>query len=227
METITAFLESLAKTMPLPLFSFIGSIIDEIVAPIPSPLIPSTMGLLAFEQGQPFSYLFLLALTGTIGKTLASLLTYWVADKLEDLLSTSKIGKLLGLDHEEIEKYGHYFNGSSRDEIIMIILRALPFIPTLPVSVLAGLIKLNLTTYIASTFIGIYLRFMILLVIFYSGSQKYQGLLNVMDATETIIIITAGMTVAGWLFFYLRKRWDRIMAVVVKEKPVEEVIEEE
>jgi len=47
--------------------------------------------------------LFVIALTGTLGKTLATLLTYWVADKLEDFLTHSKIGKILGVDKEEIE----------------------------------------------------------------------------------------------------------------------------
>lgn len=226
-ESFTSFLESLAHRIPLPLFAFIGSIIDEIIAIVPSPLVPTTLGVLASEQNRVFTYLFLLALTGTIGKTLATLITYWVADKIEDLLATSKIGKVLGLDHEEIEKYGHYFNGSSRDEIIMIVLRALPFIPTLPVSVIAGLIKLNIATYIFSTFVGTYFRFMFYLIIFYGGSQKYQGLMEVLDTTDTIITLTIGMTVFGWLFLFLRKRWDKIMAVFIKDKPVKEVIDEE
>ncbi len=155
--------------------------------------------------------MFVIALTGTLGKTLATLLTYWVADKLEDFLTHSKIGKILGVDKEEIEKYGRYLDGTGKDEIIMIVLRALPFVPTLPVSVIAGLIKLDIWTYIFSTFIGTYIRFMFYLVLAYEGVKKYSGLLDKFDTVDTVINITIAATIMGWLFLFLRKKWDRVM----------------
>lgn len=211
MESITSFLESLAHQLPLPAFAFVGSIIDEVIAIVPSPFVPLTVGSLVFSQGKPFGFLFLVALTGTIGKTLATLLTYWVADKLEDYLTTSRLGKILGVDKKEIEKYGRYLNGTKRDELIMVVLRTLPFVPTLPVSVIAGLIKLDIVSYTVTTFIGTYLRFMFYLIVAYEGVRKYQGLIETLDATTTIFEITIVLTFMGWLFLFLRKKWDRIM----------------
>ncbi len=216
-ENITSYLESLAHQIPLPAFAFIGSIIDEVIAILPSPFVPLTVGSLSFNQGKPFAFLLIVALTGTLGKTLATLLTYWIADKVEDALSHSKLGQILGVDEQEIEKYGKYLNGTSRDEIIMVILRTLPFIPTLPVSVIAGLIKFNLVSYIVTTFIGTYLRFMFYLVIAYEGVRKYEGLLETLDTTNLIMEITIVLTVLGWLFLLFRKNWDRIVGLFVKE----------
>lgn len=211
-DSLLAYLESLAEQIPLPIFALIGSVIDELMAIfVPSPFVPLTAGSMAASQNQAFGVLFLIALTGTIGKTIATLLTYWVADKAEDWLTTSKLGKIIGVDKNEVERYGRYFNGTHRDEVIMIVLRALPFIPTLPVSVLAGLIKLNLVTFMVTTFIGTYLRFMIYLVVAYEGVKKYQGLLDTLDSTTTILEITIVLAVAGWGFFFLRKRWDKIL----------------
>lgn len=218
METITDFLKNLAQQLPLTVFAFIGSIIDEIIAIVPSPFVPLTVGSLALTRGHGFWFIFVVALTGTIGKTAATLITYWIADKAEDYLTHSRLGKILGVDENEIEKYGKFFNGSSKDEIIMVILRTLPFIPTLPVSVIAGLIKLNIWSFIWTTFVGTYFRFVFYLVVAYEGTRKYQGLLETIDATSMIFEITIVLTFLGWLFLFLRKRWDKIVRVFVKKK---------
>jgi len=218
MDALTNYLETLAHQVPLPLFAFIGSIIDEIIAIVPSPFVPLTSGSLIFSQGQGYMLMLLVALTGTIGKTVATLLTYYVSDKLEDYLTTSKLGKILGVDKHEIEKYGSYFDGTKRDEVIMVVLRALPFIPTLPVSVIAGLIKLNLWSFIITTFIGTYIRFMFYLIVAYEGVKKYEGLLDTLDATTTVFEITIVLTFCGWLFLFMRKRWDKIFGYFFKSK---------
>lgn len=210
-DQLIIYLEQLAQEIPLTIFAFVGSIIDEVIAIVPSPFVPITAGTLAFEQNQALGFLFIIALTGTLGKTLATLLTYWVADKLEDVLTHSKLGKILGVDEAEIEKYGRYLDGTGKDKIIMIILRALPFVPTLPVSVIAGLIKLDIWTYIFSTFIGTYIRFMFYLVLAYEGVKKYSGLLDKFDTVDTVINITIATIIMGGLFLFLRQKWDKVM----------------
>lgn len=217
-DSFIVYLESLAERLPLTVFAFIGSIIDEIIAIVPSPFVPLTVGSLAYTRGHAYLALFLFALTGTIGKTAATLITYWIADKAEDYLTHSKLGKILGVDKDEIEKYGRYFDGTSKDEIIMVVLRTLPFIPTLPVSVIAGLIKLDIKSFIWTTFVGTYLRFVFYLFVAYEGVRKYQGLLETLDTTSTILEITVILTFLGWLFLFMRKRWDRIMSFFFKGK---------
>lgn len=220
-DQVIAFLESLAHQFPLTVFAFVGSIIDEVIAVVPSPFVPITTGSLVFEQNKGLMFLFVVALTGTIGKTIATLITYYVADKLEDAITHSKIGKILGVDEDEIEKYGRYLDGTGKDEIIMIVLRALPFIPTLPVSIIAGLIKLNIWSYVFTTFVGTYLRFMFYLILAYEGVRKYHGLLETLNTADTIVKITLVTTAMGWLFLFLRKRWDRIMGFFFKKKSVQ------
>ncbi len=217
-QQIIGYLEHLALTIPLPIFTFIGSVIDELFAPLPSPLVPITAGSLTYEQGLGLWFLFVIAFTGTLGKTLATLLTYWIADKFEDYLTHSKLGKILGVDENEIEKYGKYLDGTGKDGIIMVFLRALPFIPTLPVSVIAGLVKLNLWTYIWSTFVGTYIRFMFFLIIAYEGVRKYSGVLEMVDTTDSIVKVSIILLFSGWLFLYLRKKWDKIVGFFFKEE---------
>ncbi len=207
---IIAWLEAFASQVPLTVYAFIGSIVDEIIAIVPSPLIPITSGSLAFTQNKAFWYLFVIAFFGTLGKTLATIITYWAADKVEDVLTGSKLGKILGIEKNEIEKLGKLFNGTRKDEVVMVILRALPFVPTLPVSVIAGLVKLNIWSFIITTFIGTYLRFMFYLIVAYQGVKKYEGVLHTFDATNTIFEVIIVMTFLGWAFLFLRKNWEKI-----------------
>jgi membrane protein DedA with SNARE-associated domain len=209
-EKLMIFLENLAGKTSLPLFSFYGSIIDEIIAVVPSPFIPLAAGGLAEQQGRPFSYLFLLALTGTIGKTIASYLTYWIADKLEDVFTESKFAKILGLDKHQLEKYTKYFDGSNKDEIVMVVLRSLPFVSTLPVSVIAGIVKIKPVSFIWTTFVGTYIRFMFFLTIAYAGKSKYEGMLGAIDSMGTIFKIIVLLGLSAWAFMFLRNNWEKI-----------------
>lgn len=207
---LTTWLETFATQVPLPIFAFVGSVIDEIIAIVPSPLVPITSGSLAFAQNKGFWYLLVIAFFGTFGKTLSTIITYWVADKVEDLLTGSKLGQILGIEEKEIEQLGKLFNGTKKDEIVMIVLRALPFVPTLPVSVIAGLVKINIWSFIITTFIGTYIRFMFYLIIAYEGVKKYEPILRTMDATGTLVKLSVILAFLGWAFLFLRKNWEKI-----------------
>ncbi len=222
-EQIISYLETWAHKLPLTIFAFVGSVVEQIIAVIPSPFVPITAGSLNFEQGRGVLFLFVIGLTGALGITLASLVPYFIADKLEDAITHSRFAKFLGIDEDEVEQYGRYLDGTKKDKIIMILLRTLPFVPTIPVSVIAGLIKLNIWTYIYSTFIGSYLRFMFYMILAYEGVRKYSGLLATLDTTDTIIKVTFIITFMGWLFFFLRKKWHRVMEFFIngKAKPKE------
>src|SRR3989344_314625 len=99
MENILKNLETsiglLAEKTPLEIFSFAGSFIEEVIAPIPSPLIMTTAGTIAHARDYQITYLLFLALLASCGKTAASWLLYVLADKLEDFIS-SRFGKILG-----------------------------------------------------------------------------------------------------------------------------------
>src|SRR3990167_5973603 len=105
MEHIISLIKTLATTIPLDVFAFIGSFLEEIIAPIPSPLVMTTAGTLAHTQNHTLLYLFWLALAASLGKTIASWLYYVLADKSEDLVLT-RFGKYVGVSHNEIESIG-------------------------------------------------------------------------------------------------------------------------
>lgn len=152
-QYITDFLYLISNVLPLPLFSFFGSLIEEVIAPIPSPFIMGLTGSMAALQNLSLFYIIIIIIIGVIGKVIGSLIVYFIADKGEDILLT-KFGKILGVSHKDIESIGERLNKGWQDDLILIVLRAIPIIPSASISVACGLIKFNLKTYIISTFLG-------------------------------------------------------------------------
>lgn len=157
-EAIINFLQGLAISIPVVPFSFIASLIEEIVSPIPSPLVMGTVGsILSARELVPW-YLFVgVILAATVGKCIGYWGIYTIADKLEDLFMKAFGGKL-GVSHEQIESIGNLFSGTKRDDWFIFIVRFLPVLPSAPITVTAGVIKLPLRGFLIASFFGTGLR---------------------------------------------------------------------
>jgi membrane protein DedA with SNARE-associated domain len=211
-HSLIEYLNSLATVVPLPWFTFLGSFIEEIIAPIPSPLVMTLAGSLAATGNNPWTYLGLMAFVGAIGKTLASSVLYVAADKGEDLI-LNKFGKFFGVSHKQVESIGNKLNKGWRDDVLIIILRAVPIIPSAPVSIICGLIKLNLRTYITSTFIGTTIRNLFYLGLGYTGVNATESIILQMENYEVVgYIILAFLLLGGFAYFYYQKNKDSIIS---------------
>lgn len=192
--------------MPLPAFTFIGVIVEEVLAPIPSPLVMTLAGSLAASSGQAVVYLVWLAFVGAVGKTLGSYVIYVIADKGEDFV-LRKFGKFFGVSHKEIEAIGKHLNHGWRDDIVLFLLRAIPIIPTAPVSLVAGLIRVNLRTYLTSTFFGTLVRNIIYLYFGYTSLGALESLNEGLDSFESVgYVILAVLMAAGIGYMYLQRK---------------------
>ncbi len=194
-----------AAKVPLEIFAFVGSIIEEIVAPIPSPLIMATAGTIASTQGKEILFLFWIAAIAAIGKTIGCWFFYFIADKAEDFL-LGKFGKLIGFSHQEVESIGKHFSGTKKDDLVVIFLRALPIMPQTPVSIACGLIKMDLSHYIRSTLIGAFLRSLMMLYIGYSSINFLKSLVEGMNSVESWMNIGIAVVFVAILGFVYWKR---------------------
>ena len=73
-ETLINYLTLLSNRIPVELFVLIGSFVEEVVAPIPSPLVTTITGSLAYSQGYIPVALCLLGLLAAVGKTIGSVI---------------------------------------------------------------------------------------------------------------------------------------------------------
>ena len=110
LATLEHWVKYYALHVPLEVFVFVGSFLEEVISPIPAALIMGTAGSLALMKGETLWYLLLLAALGNLGKTLGAWLYYLLGDKLEDAF-IHKATKWFGVRHEDLENIGKRFVG--------------------------------------------------------------------------------------------------------------------
>jgi membrane protein DedA with SNARE-associated domain len=202
-DSLTQSLLSYAQIVPLELFTFLGSFIEEVLAPIPSPIVMTLTGSIAQAQGKALAYLLVLSFIGALGKTIGALLVYFIADKAEDIL-IGKFGRLIGVTHAEVEALGKKFKGTWKDVFLLTFLRALPIMSSAVVSVCSGVIKIRLRVYIIATFIGTVIRDFFYLYVGFTGIGALQNLVEGFDSIESIIqaVIALGIVLCiAWIYW--------------------------
>jgi len=205
MQSLINWLEALAQQIPVTWFVFIGALVEEVVAPIPSPLVMMLGGSISASQGSPLIFIFILAVIGAVSKTIGSLLIYVLADKAEDVI-VNKFGRFLGVSHSDTEGLGRFLGEGKRDDIAIFLMRAIPVMPTAPVSVIAGLIKINLKTYLISTFFGLIIRNSIYLYIGYTSLGALDSLNEGFDSLEKVGYFALAVFAGFALLWMYRKR---------------------
>lgn len=191
---MTQFLMDWAQTVPLEWFTFAGSFVEEIVAPIPSPLVMTLTGSIAAAQSRPLEALLLLSIIGAAGKTCGAWIVYVIADKAEDLVF-KRLGKFIGISHEEVVRLGKRFSGSPKDYLLMFVLRALPVMSTALVSVGSGVIRIRPRVYLVGTFLGTIVRDFFYLYVGWSGVEAYHRWVTGFDSVESILQAVMGGTI--------------------------------
>jgi len=198
---------ALSQVVPLPIFTVVGSFVEEIVSPIPAQAIMLVGGSLARVQYAGLWMLVLMAFTGAIGKLLGSVVYYVFADKIEDII-VPRYGKYIGVTHEQLEMVGKKLGRGWRDDIVLFILRLLPIVPSAPVSVACGLFKIDLRTFIITSFFGSFFRNVFYLLIGYYGWEAYQRFMQSLAPYKGLFITVLGVVVLGVGYMAYRS-WKR------------------
>lgn len=206
-ETLMNYVLALSQVVPLPIFTVVGSFVEEIVSPIPAQAIMLLGGSLARVQYAGIWMLVLMAFTGAIGKLLGSLVYYVFADKIEDIV-VPRYGKYIGVTHEQLELVGKKLGRGWRDDIVLFILRLLPVVPSAPVSVACGLFKIDLRTFIVTSFSGSLFRNFFYLLIGYYGWDAYQRFMQSLAPYRGLFIMVIVFVVAGASYLAYRS-WKR------------------
>ncbi len=196
--------------LPLEVFVFVGSFVEEIISPIPSQLVMITAGSAARLQGIDVIGLTILGVIGAVGKLLGAWIYYVLGDKLEHIL-IPRFGGYIGITEKDIERVRVRFQGTWKDDVALFLLRFIPIIPSAPVSIACGMIRMNRRTYVTATFLGALFRNWLYLAIGYVGAATYRSLWlrvhAVEDQIRMIVLIVVVLGGAAWSFLYLRRRY--------------------
>jgi len=212
-HTIEQFIVHFSAVVPLPLFVFLGSFLEEVISPIPSALVMGTAGTLAMVNGKVFWYLFLLATIGNIGKTSGAFIYYFIGDKLEDVF-VKPLSRYFNINHQSIENIGKRFTGHHwKDGGILFLIRLFPPFPTTPVSLACGAIKMDKRVFLLATYAGNFLKDLVYLYIGYVGFASFHSLWHQTNKVKfgvDIFVTVAVISVVAFFFFHNKKGKERV-----------------
>ncbi len=191
---------------------FIGVLIEQIIVPIPSPMIIMGAGALLIPPNLSIPYSFLqilwvIVLPGTIASTLGSYIGYTISYYGGKALVV-RFERILGVDWNEIERLERRIQGK-REAWAIFFLRALPVIPLSLVSIFAGLLRIRIRPFTLYTFLGSILRCFFLGFLGWWIGATYEKVATHLDSAETIIsiLILIGMgTFLIYLYYKFRKQ---------------------
>lgn len=205
-ETLIHFLQQLAQDVPVELFAFFGSFIEELIAPIPSPIVMTLAGTMVAANASPFWYLLIVSVIASFGKTIAAVILYYVADRTEDVVLT-RAGRYIGVTHKQVEHIGSRFHDTPRDYLTLLLIRSTPIIPSAPISLICGLIALPKKLFIISTFFGTIVRDFVYLYIGFTGISAAEQITDGIEGVSSVITVLLGLVGAGIFAWILYKKY--------------------
>jgi len=191
---------------------FIGVMIEQIIVPIPSPVIIMGAGaiLVAPEISIPNAFLqilWIIVLPGTFASTLGSFIGYTIS-YYGGKVVVVRFQRFLGVDWDEIGNLEKRFQGK-KEALSIFLARAIPVFPISLVSIFAGLFRIPIRPFALYTFLGSIFRCFFLAFVGWWIGSTYEKVATRLDSAETIvsiIMLVAMVAVLGYLYLKLRKK---------------------
>lgn len=182
-----------------------GAIIEEILVPIPSPIIPMAAGVILVETRQLLPALiqifFYIALPASFASVISSYFVYSIAYYGGKPL-VDRFGKYLDLEWDELQEFEEYF-GHEREKHYVAFFRAIPIVPLSMISGAAGLFRMDWKEYGIWSFIGMVPRNFGLALIGWYVQEDVIRLASQIDTLSTAVLVVTGLLVL--LFIVDRK----------------------
>lgn len=201
----------------------LAGIIEQVVVPIPSPLVPMLGGVLFVAKNLTGLSLlktlfFRVALPFSIGSTLGSTLVYLIAWSGGKWL-IDKFHRWLEFGWAEVEGLKmRYFSGKKTDELLIFLFRAIPVIPSVLISAVAGAMRLNPMGFYFFTWLGLLVRGLVLGWLGWESGEMVFQVSRGLDRWETMVTFLILLLSGGVLCWaYLRR--EKWLTSLKRQKP--------
>jgi membrane protein DedA with SNARE-associated domain len=178
----------------------IGMVVEEILVPIPSPIIPMAAGSILIESEALFPAIveifFKIALPASIASVISSYFVYSLA-YFGGKPALEKYGKYFDISWQEAEQIEEKFFGEN-DKYFVALFRAIPIVPLSLISGSAGLFRMDWKKYGLWSFIGMMPRnFFLALIGWYA--RDFLVLANRIDTLSTAVLVAVIGIVGGYI----------------------------
>lgn len=188
----------------LEFFVLIGTLIEEILSPIPSFFVLVPAGGIASAQNKALWYLLVLAIFSGFGRIIGGSILYFLANKSSSLLFKGR-RKVFGITHKQITRFGKKLTGRPlRDWLILFFMNSFPLFPGAAISLVSGFFGVRFGMFVTSTFFGTIINALFFLSLGYGGfgAATLLGDLGFASQIFTIVVVAALIV---WLVIKLPK----------------------
>ena len=189
---------------------FIGVMIEQIIVPIPSPMIVMGAGAILVSPGLSIpdaflQILWIIVLPGTVASTLGSYIGYTISYYGGKALVV-RFQRFLGVDWNQMENLEKRFRGK-KEALSIFFSRAIPVFPISLVSIFAGLLRIPIRSFTLYTFLGSIFRCLFLAFFGWWIGATYEKAATHLDSLETFVsvLMLIGMGLA-FIFLYHKFR---------------------
>jgi membrane protein DedA with SNARE-associated domain len=191
---------------------FIGVMIEQVIVPIPSPMIIMGAGAILISPELSIldgflQILWLIVLPGTIASTLGSYIGYTISYYGGKAL-VIRFQRFLDVDWNQIERLERRFQGR-KEAWSLFLARAIPVFPISLVSIFSGLFRIPIRPFTLYTFLGSIFRCLFLGFVGWWAGATYEKVAGHLDSLETIIsilMLIAMGGVLGYLYYKFRRQ---------------------
>jgi len=188
---------------------FTGGIVEQIIVPIPSPIITMAGGALLIEQGLPifetiFSIFTKVSLPYTVGATIGTSLVYFIA-YFGGKPILDNFGKYIGLSWKLIESVKKDFQKTIKDELFILIACTIPIVPVSLVTGFCGGFKIPPVKFYPMLFIALLIRATFLGFVGFQMGETFTSLAHGLDKIESLMTVIGAFLILGFLYLKREK----------------------
>jgi len=192
---------------------FGGSILEQVVTPIPSSLVVLgasffMMKGVALSIGSLETMFLNISIPAALGVTLGSLLYYGISYKI-GIPFVQRAGKYLGVTVDDLEGVERKVKASKYENLFLFAARCVPVIPSIAISLFCGLIRYNPRNYLLITFFGALVQASILGIIGWQFGNFYLTISERLSFIDNIILVIIVLFVVCFVFTKRRQNKEK------------------
>lgn len=188
---------------------FLATLLEQIIAPIPSAFVQLGGGFFLVDTDNFVealgTILLVVSLPSALAVAIGSVFMYYVAYFIGKQFIT-RWGAFVGVSWSDIEKLQLKFKNSRKDDVLLLVLRALPAMPSVAVDVFCGVVRYNIKKYIILTFIGTFIRATAFGLIGWKVGNVYVRYAEQIEQIERYVFIGAVVVIGVFIVVRIKKR---------------------